>query len=280
MNSDNNTEKLGNGRSIEKQIAVVFAKTLSIILVLMFAAVFYLSLFAPSVMASATSSVGMKNASFYYSKVQYARDDNINSLYTVVNKAIELNKSRDVEKYCEKLFARENYYDFITYIENENIISVGTSDNTNADKINLMISLANEDMYLKNKYIGALLANGKTSKAYEVAYADLLSVDKPLVLTSRVHWCYSNLATLNGPALTTEQQTTVQEYVENAFNLYSSTNYNSLDSNGKFNYAVLENSLKRILNDIKRFKSHGATFSGLTDENIETMITTLNGGNI
>ena len=91
-------------KSIEKQIASVFGKTLGIILVLIMAFVIYGSLFAPRMMSNLTTSLGMQNASLYYSKVQYSRDKNINSLYIVINKSIELNSYKNTEKYLAKLF--------------------------------------------------------------------------------------------------------------------------------------------------------------------------------
>lgn len=279
MDSENKNHNLDNGCSIEKQILVVFSKTIAIILVLCFATVFYLSLFAPNTMAKFTYDMGMKNVSFYYSKVQYLRDNNINSLYTVVNKSIELKKYKDIEKYCNQLFSRQNYYDFVTFIENENIISVGTSDNGSFDKLNLMISMANEDMYLKNKYVGALIMNGKTSEALEFANLDFSMLTHPITLQSRIHWCYTNLFLLDDIAfLDDEQKSRILAYINEAYSLYLTTDYDTLDVNNKFNYAILENTLKRNLNDLLNLQNKGVMFSDLSYDDIKNMIKVLNGG--
>lgn len=279
MEIGNNNQKLANGRSIEKQILVVFSKTLAIIFVLIFAFVFYASIFFPQSMAKITNSLGMKNVSLYYSKMQYGRDKNINSLYMVINKSIDLKKYANIEKYCEKLFAMQNYYDFISYVETQNINDVLYDKNSNVDKINIMISLSNEDMYLKNKYVDALIHKNKVEQAFEFAKSDLQTLDSVLTLQSRLHWCYSNLFLLNDLQFLDEyQRTLIEKYVNNAYNLYSSTDFDNLSGVDSFNYVVLENTLKRSLNDLLKLKDKNIVFDNLSYDEINDMIKALNGG--
>ena len=279
MEVESKNGNLTNGRSIEKQILVVFSKTLAIIFVLIFAFIFYASIFAPLTMAKFTGSLGMKNASLYYSTVQYRRDKNINLLYIVINKSIELKKYKNIEKYCEDLFEKQEYYDFIAYVETKNINDVANSNSSNIDKINLMISLSNEDMYLKNKYVDALIHRNKVEYAYEFAKNDLQSLDVVLTLQSRLHWCYSNLFWLNDLKFLDEsQRILIENYIRNAYELYKSTKVEDLSGIDNLNYVVLENTLKRSLNDILRLENKGIVFDSLTYVEAREMIKTLNGG--
>ena len=277
MDSENKSQSLDNGRSIEKQILVVFAKTLALIVTLVFAFVYFASIFAPQTMASIAGSLGMKGTSLYYSKVQYSRDKNINSLYIVISKAIDLKKYDDIEKYCKQLFEKQNYYEFINYVETKNINDVTNGGSSNIDKINLMISLSNEDMYIKNKYIEALIHNQKIEQAFVFAKNDLMMTDNTLTLQSRLHWCYSNLLTLNDlNFLDVDQLNLIEKYIKNAYALYHNTNYEELSGIDSFNYVVLENTLKRILNDVKNLKNKNIVFDNLTYDEINDMIKTLN----
>ncbi len=278
MKVENKNENLTNGRSVEKQILVVFSKTITIVLILMFAAVFYASIFAPQSMAKFTGSLGMKNASLYYSTVQYNRDKDINSLYIVINKSIELKKYKNIEKYCEKLFEKQDYYDFIAYVETKNINDVTNGNSSSIDKINLMISLSNEDMYLKNKYVDALIHRNKVQQAFEFAKNDLQTLDSELTLQSRLHWCYSNLFLLNDLHFLDESQLIlIENYVKNAYNLYNSTNFDDLSGIDSFNYVVLGNTLKRSLNDILKLQDKNIVFDNLSYDEIKNMIKVLNG---
>jgi len=279
MEVENESGKLRNGRSIEKQILVVFSKTLAVVFVLIFAFIFYASIFSPQSMAKFTGSLGMKNASLYYSTVQYKRDKNINSLYIVINKSIELKKYNNIEKYCDILFEKQDYYDFIAYVEAKNINDVANGNSSSIDKINLMISLSNEDMYLKNKYVDALIHKNKVEQAFEFAKSDLQTLDTTLMLQSRLHWCYGNLFLLNDLQFLDEnQRTLIENYVNNAYNLYSSTDFDNLTGVDSFNYVVLENTLKRSLNDLLKLKDKNIVFDNLSYDEINDMIKVLNGG--
>lgn len=279
MEVENESGKLRNGRSVEKQILVVFSKTLAVVFVLIFAFIFYASIFSPQSMAKFTGSLGMKNASLYYSTVQYKRDKNINSLYIVINKSIELKKYNNIEKYCDILFEKQDYYDFIAYVEAKNINDVANGNSSSIDKINLMISLSNEDMYLKNKYVDALIHKNKVEQAFEFAKSDLQTLDSALTLQSRLHWCYGNLFLLNDLQFLDEnQRTLIENYVNNAYNLYSSTDFDNLSGVDSFNYVVLENTLKRSLNDLLKLKDKNIVFDNLSYDEINDMIKVLNGG--
>jgi len=268
-----------DAKSIEKQIASVFGKTLGIIIVLIMAFVIYGSLFAPRMMSNLTTSLGMQNASLYYSKVQYSRDKNINSLYIVINKSIELNSYKNTEKYLAKLFEYSNYYDFIAFVESENINNVAKNTNS-VNTISLMISMSNEDMYLKNEYIESLINNKKFDKAIQMAFFDLSLNAQDYQLENRIHWCFTNLFYLydNFNYLTTESKNTIVNFVNMMYNSYLDYDliYDTLQTKDKFNFLVLQNTLKRIYNDLLYLENHNITFSGLSFEEIKQRINILN----
>lgn len=249
---ESNGETLKNGRSIEKQIGVVFGKTLSIILVLIFAFILYASLFTPRTMANITAKLGMDSVSLYYSKVQFKRDKNINSLYIVVNKAIAQKKYKDTEKYLKKLFAMPNYDDFILFIESENLENV--SKEANFDTISLMISVANEDRYLKNKYVESLIKNDMMSSAHEFAYADLCENGDTFTLGARIHWCYTYLIAecTDFAFMNVETTTKIGEVVNMLYGAFieNDKKFDDLTTTQQFDFLVLRYTLQRIVSDI------------------------------
>ena len=269
---------LDNGRSIEKQIAIVFLKTFSIILVLIFATIFYSCIFAPKAVSNFANELGMKKTSLYFAKIQYSRDKNINSLYSVINKSIAINSYDDIEKYIVKLFEYENYYDFILFIESENIARV-VNDKNEPNKIPLMISFANEDMYLKNKYVQSLVVNGKINLAIEFSQKDLSLNSDEFVLGNRIYWSFTYLFNKNNELdfLDEELKNKIVLFTDNLYNFYLSNKeiFQDLTAVQQFDYFVLENTLKRIYTDMLRLKDK-VVFDTLSYDEIIERIDILN----
>ena len=275
-----NDKALNNGRSIEKQIGVVFLKTLGVLIALIIVVVLFISLCFPRTMSNFTSWLGMEKTSLYFAKVQYERDDDINSLYTVINKAIALNAYDDLEKYSAELFEKPNYYDFIAFIEAENMNAIAQSGNTD-NAITLMISLANEDMYLKNRYVLSLIENGKVQEAIAFAQQDFALNDSDLTLNSRLHWAYTYLIAPSNDLSFLDASTCqdIVEFTNLAYELYieCDANYQNLQTAEQFNFFVLQNTLKRIYNELISLKNTTIAFDGLSYDEIEARIKVLNG---
>ncbi len=269
---------LDNGRSIEKQIAIVFLKTFSIILVLIFATIFYSCIFAPKAVSNFANELGMKKTSLYFAKIQYSRDKDINSLYSVINKSIAINSYDDIEKYIGKLFEYENYYDFILFIESENIARV-VNDKNEPNKIPLMISFANEDMYLKNKYVQSLVVNDKINLAIEFSQKDLSLNSDEFVLGNRIYWSFTYLFNKNNELdfLDEELKNKIVLFTDNLYNCYLSNKeiFQDLTAVQQFDYFVLENTLKRIYTDMLRLKDK-VVFDTLSYDEIIERIDILN----
>ena len=100
-----------------------------------------------------------------------------------------------------------------------------------------------------------------------------------MTLQSRLHWCYSNLFLLNDLKFLDEsQRILIENYIRNAYELYKSTKVEDLSGVDNLNYVVLENTLKRSLNDILRLENKGIVIDSLTYVEVREMIKTLNGG--
>lgn len=276
---ESNKTTLSNGKSIEKQIASVFGKTIGIVLVLLLAFVIYTSLFFPKTMSNITANLGCKNVSLYFAKVQYSRDKNINSLYTVVNKSIELNSYGNIEKYLEKLLNHEHYVNFIAFIENENLNSV--SQNPPSFKtISLMISVSNEDMYLKNKYVESLIKNKKINKAESFSLIDFSSNNSSFEIGDRICWSFSHLfsTSTSFDFLTEQARTNIANFVNSLYEKYLENDsiFSQLNATQQFDFLVLENTLKRILGDLLLLEETQLTFPNLSFDEIKAKLTQLN----
>ena len=285
QNNDNLTPQdnkvLSNGRSIEKQILVVFLKTLCIVLAVLIIAILSICLFAPKFASNISNELGMKKVSLYFAKVQYNRDNDINSLYTVINKSIAINSYDDISKYTKILFDEPNYYDFIAFIEAENIEKVANeADSSNV--ISLMISFANEDMYLKNKYVHSLIMNEKFDEAVEFAFNDFSLNNENFELNSRIHWCFTFIFEncIDFEFLTTDRKNNIVTFTNMLYNKYvdSEANFESLETSQKFNFFVLQNTLKRIYNDMIGLKDK-VIFDNLSYDEIQNRINILNNVN-
>lgn len=124
-------------------------------------AILALSFFAPKTMANFTYSLGMNDASLFYLEKQSNKTNDINDVYQVLNLSIKLNKKSNIEKYYEKLEKDAEYKNFILNIN---------LTNKNSDmRLLEKAMLFNEDQYLKNKYVSALVSMDKIDKAFNYA---------------------------------------------------------------------------------------------------------------
>ena len=103
-----------------------------------------------------------------YAEKLYVRDYNkngdINSLYTSLNIAIKLEDDEKIEELFEELHNNKEYDNFIAFIDGENAKL--------KEEPLIKASLLNEDNYLKNKYVKALINLNKVDEAFEFAVKD------------------------------------------------------------------------------------------------------------
>ncbi|MBP5651734.1 MAG: hypothetical protein J6X00_03620 [Clostridia bacterium] len=98
----------------------------------------------------------------------YKKSNSINSLYTANNISIKLGNSSDVISEFEILSTHANYTQLIANI-NENNLNLHIDNFTKS-------SLINEDEYLKNHYVLALVRVNRLSDAFEYASDDFAGV--------------------------------------------------------------------------------------------------------
>ena len=98
----------------------------------------------------------------------YKKSNSINSLYTANNISIKLGNSSDVISEFEMLSNHANYAQLIANINESNL-------NLNIDNFTKS-SLINEDEYLKNHYVLALVRSNRLSDALEYASDDFAGV--------------------------------------------------------------------------------------------------------
>lgn len=125
-------------------------------------AVFFVFHFAfPLKLSNWFYSMGVNNLAVTYMEKAYEKDNNYNTLYSLLNLSIKTENDEKVEKYFEEFFANENYNYFVSNIDTQN---------ANKEVSNLVkSSLYSEDNYLKNKYILSLVNQNKVQKAYNFA---------------------------------------------------------------------------------------------------------------
>jgi|GEM_PF-5292606 hypothetical protein len=128
-----------------------------------------LTLFYPSSLAKASSSLGLEHISVYYYEKAYNKTQDINDLYNLLNKNISLKQNNKIIQNFETLYnnGSNKYYNFIEYINNYNL---NTTNN-----LSLKMYLANEDARLKDRYVKALMQTDNQQKALDFAINDFLN---------------------------------------------------------------------------------------------------------
>ena len=145
----------------------------------------------PKTFADFTYSIGLES----YAQKLYVRDweksEDINSLYSALNISIKTeNNEKTIELY-EEFYADDEYADFVAFIDSENL----KLDETHLIKA----SLLNEDNYLKNKYVSALIAENKIQKAFEFALQDNFNITPTCVNLG--NFLFGNFVTREGVLL-------------------------------------------------------------------------------
>lgn len=131
-------------------------------LVILTALIVFIMVFAfPKNLGNFFHSLGCENlASSMYMRV-YEKDDDISYCYKALNIEISCEHNAKIIKLYETFTSDENYKDFISQLKEHN-------EKLNVNKLEKS-SLLNEENYLTNKYIKALINSNETRKAYNLA---------------------------------------------------------------------------------------------------------------
>lgn len=138
--------------------------------VILFGGMWALFAFAfPSKLADFAYNINLNGYALKLYERDYNKNKDINSLYMALNIEIKRENSEGiVEKYEE--FKQLSYYnDFVKNVDAENLKI--------EEKPIVKASLLNEDNYLKNRYIKALVKLNKGEKAFSFAKNDLLNLN-------------------------------------------------------------------------------------------------------
>jgi hypothetical protein len=152
---------------MQKLIVRTALITLAGVIVLTGVVSLFIGIFSPLTFARMFEDLGGHKTSMFFYVKNYERDNNINNLHMVVDKAITFKFNEDIIKYYELLEAEEDYYAFISFLDYENVKAATT--------VLEKALFFNEDNRLKNRYIEALAKVGRFDDAFEFAANNLFS---------------------------------------------------------------------------------------------------------
>ena len=260
-----------NGKIVVKYSLITFlicsALLISILIVLAVA--------FPKTMGDLMYNMGFKyNAISFYEK-SYSRTEDINELYKIVNLSISTENDDKLIKNYEILLNRKKYNEFIDFIN---------ETNSKKDVSNLIkSSLLNEDDYLKNKYVKALINKNEIEKAIKFTNDNLTNLDEVDYLNLG---CYAVSNFLNDTLIENgdvvkffesnykETEILVKNKLGQYFeNLVTSFNTNS-DSNEKAYLIAMAKRINLVGENIKFLNSTIST--DYSNENINSKIIEVN----
>lgn len=258
-------------QNIEKSILKTFFITLGVLFALTVLTILTMSIFFPKIMYGFCSNLGFKNLSFYFAEKQYSQSQNINDLHTTIYMAYDIENNSAIIKYSEILFASPDYEQFIDYINDLNYNSTSI--------MQARVALTNENNYLLNKYIRALIEEKDFTNAVDFSLEKMMAQsqwDSPQKTT----WLLSPLlekaqmlndySFLNSTADNSTQtlMNIYQTYLDKIISAYNELNENSnfqnefiiatyrYDINNYINHILfLENKAVLELHDFKYYKN-------------------------
>ena len=216
----------------------------------------------PFTMGKMFYKLGADDTALTYFEKDYKKSKNYDELYTILNLSIKLNKNEKVVSYFEKFVSDENYSEYVTNIDNQNL---------NLSETDFVKSkLYSEDNYLKNRYVLALSKLGEYKKAFEYAKEHtsfLLSTENvsPYLFTF-----ISTVECFNSTEQSSETIDDMYNYFNNVFEAFKS-NYTSAN---KIHTFVLGNRLNEVGNNLKALSSSFDV--GISTEQINSILVEVN----
>lgn len=138
--------------------------------VILFGGLWALFAFAfPSKLADFAYNINLNSYALKLYERDYNKNKDINSLYMALNIEIKRENSEGIVEKYEEFKGLSYYNDFVKNVDAENLKI--------DEKPIVKASLLNEDNYLKNRYIKALVKLDKGEKAFEFAKNDLLNLN-------------------------------------------------------------------------------------------------------
>ena len=158
-----------NETNYNKIIAKTASITLGCLLLLSMLTLSLFTLFNPISLAKLTSSLGLNSLSVYYYELSYKKTEDINDLYSLLNKTMQIRDYEKIISNFELLYnnGSEEYYILINEL-NEQVL---TNNSINQARMYIV----NEDRYLKSRYVSALCRINEKEKALQFAFDDFLN---------------------------------------------------------------------------------------------------------
>ncbi len=156
--------------------------TASVVALLIVVACALLAIFSPLTYANFITAIGFKNAGLISYAQNYSKTEDIDDLYLLINKSISASNYEYQIRYIPELLEKDNYLSFVQFVQTTNIAKCSS-------KLQLLY-IANEDNYLKSKYVYALCHNNMKQQALEFALDDLSS-SRVDILGDRVNFVLS-----------------------------------------------------------------------------------------
>lgn len=217
--------------NINKIIIKYSLSTLLVLIVFSLIAAFAITLIVPKQVATFAYNQGWHEVAEHYYIKEYEKNENIDSLYNVVIISATNNSYKNIVNYYEKLLNEPEYSALIKSVnENTEKTILGRPQNIMALSL-----LLNEENYLGNKYVGALLELGEFNKAFSFAKNNL--VNNNVLLKQQNSFLFGGLINSNNlnnlefrHALTQKedlQNSTIENIstlFENYFNLINTSN--------------------------------------------------------
>ena len=223
----------------------VVALTTSILVLLTTLVVVLCAILVPRVYGDFITALGFKNAGLVSYEYNYHKTNDINDLYYLNMKSILADNDKYIKKSYELLSSEADYFDFIEFVEQENI-------NASISKMS-MIFVSNEDDYLKGNYVQALYNLGEQG-AFLYAYNDL----KATVVTdieARYNFVLGYYITIADSSdiqknITEQVAVDIENYKNQLLNLYNS--YDGVDEVEKYRLSVINYRIINILSSMKK----------------------------
>ncbi len=204
-----------------------------------------LCLFSPISMARFCGNLGFEKLETDFYLKDYNKTGNINSLYKVVINSYNLKNYNYVETYYEVLEKNERYDEFIEYVNEQNLKVEATNLNKSA--------LLNEDNYLKNRYVLALIKNGKMEKAYDYAFNNFENYDSYTLTNNGTYLFYDliklNNQTVNQRANETDLYVKLNDYINLCITNFNDGFENFIEEDSIYLLA-LNTRIKQVYNGI------------------------------
>ena len=245
--------------SVLKPVLITFL----VMLITLTATLSVMHFFFPLNLSNWFYSMGANKTAVYYMERSYKKSEDYNQLYSLVNLNIKTNNYEKTEKCFELFYKNENYNNFVLNVDANNL----TKNVSNLVKS----TLYSEDNYLKNKYILALVKQGKVEKAFEFATKN----SSLLVSNNNVGiYVYNNIFTqgVNVSSLENlgEFGANLVTYFEQNINLFNEcANVNNMQ---KVKGLVLGSRINEIGKNLKMLKGINENYVGLTHEQINAMV--------